>query len=180
MKLNEIRDNAGARSNRKRIGRGIGSGTGKTSGRGHKGQKSRSGASINGFEGGQMPIHRRLPKRGFNNIFRKQYVIINIGTLQAAVDAKKLDAKKTVDAQALKAAGLVNKTKDGIRLLANGELTAKLNIEVSGASGAAIAAVEKAGGKVQIPVADEKTERKDSTPAQTEKTDEADETGDSE
>ena len=150
MKLNEIRDNAGARTNRKRVGRGIGSGTGKTSGSGHKGQKARSGVSINGFEGGQMPIHRRLPKRGFNNIFRKQYVVLNIGALQAAVDAKKLDAKKTVDTAALKAAGLVTKAKDGIRLLGQGDLSAKLNIEVAGASASAIAAVEKAGGSVTV------------------------------
>jgi large subunit ribosomal protein L15 len=154
MKLNEIRDNAGARANRKRVGRGIGSGTGKTSGSGHKGQKARSGVSINGFEGGQMPIHRRLPKRGFNNIFRKQYVVLNIGALQAAVDAKKLDAKKNVDTAALRAAGLVTKAKDGIRLLGQGELSAKLNIEVAGVSASAIAAVEKAGGKVTILSAD--------------------------
>jgi len=154
MKLNEIRDNAGARANRKRVGRGIGSGTGKTSGSGHKGQKARSGVSINGFEGGQMPIHRRLPKRGFNNIFRKQYVVLNIGALQAAVDAKKLDAKKNVDTAALRAAGLVTNAKDGIRLLGQGELSAKLNIEVAGASTSAIAAVEKAGGKVTILSAD--------------------------
>ena len=153
MKLNEIRDNAGARTNRKRVGRGIGSGTGKTSGSGHKGQKARSGVSINGFEGGQMPIHRRLPKRGFNNIFRKQYVVINVGALQAAVDAKKIDAKKTVDTAALKAAGLVTKAKDGIRLLANGDISAKLNIEVAGASAAAIVAVEKAGGSVTVAAA---------------------------
>lgn len=156
MKLNEIRDNAGARTNRKRVGRGIGSGTGKTSGSGHKGQKARSGVSINGFEGGQMPIHRRLPKRGFNNIFRKQYVVINVGALQAAVDAKKIDAKKTVDTAALKAAGLVTKAKDGIRLLGNGEISAKLNIEVAGASAGAIAAVEKAGGSVTVAAAAEK------------------------
>ncbi|MCE2516592.1 MAG: 50S ribosomal protein L15 [Alphaproteobacteria bacterium] len=148
MKLNEIKDNNGARATRKRVGRGIGSGTGKTSGSGHKGQKARSGVSIYGFEGGQMPIHRRLPKRGFNNIFRKQYVVINVGTLQAAVDNKKLDAKKTVDVAALQAAGLVTKAKDGVRLLGNGEISAKLTIEVAGASASAIAAVEKAGGSV--------------------------------
>jgi len=150
MKLNEIRDNAGARSNRKRVGRGIGSGTGKTSGSGHKGQKARSGVSINGFEGGQMPIHRRLPKRGFNNIFRKQFVVVNIGSLQAAVDAKKINASKPIDIEALKAAGLVTKAKDGVRLLGNGELSAKVNIEVAGASASAIAAVEKAGGSVKV------------------------------
>ena len=158
MKLNEIRDNAGARSNRERVGRGIGSGTGKTSGSGHKGQKARSGVSINGFEGGQMPIHRRLPKRGFNNIFRKQYVVINIGSLQAAVDAKKLDAKKTVDVEALKAAGLVTKAKDGVRLLGNGDISAKLNIEVAGASASAIAAVEKAGGSVKVAAKEQDSE----------------------
>ena len=156
MKLNEIRDNAGARANRKRVGRGIGSGTGKTSGSGHKGQKARSGVSIYGFEGGQMPIHRRLPKRGFTNIFRKKYVVLNIGALQAAVDAKKLDAKKTVDVDALKAAGLVTNAKDGIRLLGNGEISAKLTIEVAGASASAIAAVEKAGGSVKLPEVAEK------------------------
>lgn len=162
MKLNEIRDNSGSRANRKRVGRGIGSGTGKTSGSGHKGQKARSGVSINGFEGGQMPIHRRLPKRGFNNIFRKQYVVINVGSLQAAVDNKKLDAKKTVDVAALQAAGLVTKAKDGIRLLGNGEISAKLNIEVAGASASAIAAVEKAGGKVTMTAPAKDAEAKDS------------------
>ncbi len=150
MKLNEIKDNAGARTNRKRVGRGIGSGTGKTAGSGHKGQKARSGVSIYGFEGGQTPIHRRLPKRGFTNIFRKDYVVINIGALQAAVDSKKLDAKKPVDVAALQAAGLVTKAKDGIRLLGNGAISAKLNINVAGASASAIAAVEKAGGSVTM------------------------------
>ena len=158
MKLNEIRDNAGARSNRKRVGRGIGSGTGKTSGSGHKGQKARSGVSINGFEGGQMPIHRRLPKRGFNNIFRKQFVIVNVGSLQAAVDAKKIDAKKPINIDALKAAGLVTKAKDGVRLLGNGELSAKVDIEVAGASASAIAAVEKAGGSVKVTSASKDSE----------------------
>ncbi|MGU9961592.1 MAG: 50S ribosomal protein L15 [Candidatus Puniceispirillales bacterium WSBS_2018_MAG_OTU23] len=150
MKLNEIKDNAGARTTRKRVGRGIGSGTGKTAGSGHKGQKARSGVSIYGFEGGQTPIHRRLPKRGFTNIFRKDYVVINIGALQAAVDSKKLDAKKPVDVAALQAAGLVTKAKDGIRLLGNGAISAKLNINVAGASASAIAAVEKAGGSVTM------------------------------
>ncbi|NDA07850.1 MAG: 50S ribosomal protein L15 [Alphaproteobacteria bacterium] len=150
MKLNEIRDNNGARADRKRIGRGIGSGTGKTSGSGHKGQKARSGVSINGFEGGQMPIHRRLPKRGFNNIFRKQYVVVNVGLIQAAIDAGRIDPKKTVNAEALKSAGIVSKSKDGIRLLANGELKTKVALEVAGASAAAIAAVEKAGGSVTV------------------------------
>jgi large subunit ribosomal protein L15 len=150
MKLNEIRDNNGARADRKRVGRGIGSGTGKTSGSGHKGQKARSGVSINGFEGGQMPIHRRLPKRGFNNIFRKQYVVVNVGLIQAAIDAGRIDPKKTVNAEALKSAGIVSKSKDGIRLLANGEIKTKVALEVAGASAAAIAAVEKAGGSVTV------------------------------
>ena len=153
MKLNEISDNPGATKNRKRVGRGIGSGTGKTSGSGHKGQKARSGVSINGFEGGQMPIHRRLPKRGFTNIFRKQYVEVNLGRLQAAIDAGKLDAKKAIDAEALIAAGLVRRELDGIRLLAKGELKAKVEITVAGASKPAVEAVEKAGGKVNLPAA---------------------------
>ena len=150
MKLNEIRDNAGATRNRKRVGRGIGSGTGKTSGSGHKGQKARSGVSINGFEGGQQPIHRRLPKRGFNNIFRKQYNVVNVGLVQAAIDAGRIDAKKPVDINALIGAGLISKPKDGVRLLANGDISAKIVAEVNGASAAAVAAVEKAGGKVTI------------------------------
>jgi len=125
MKLNEISDNPGATKNRKRVGRGIGSGTGKTSGSGHKGQKARSGVSINGFEGGQMPIHRRLPKRGFTNIFRKQYVEVNLGRLQAAIDAGKLDAKKQVDSAALLGAGVISKPRDGVRILGKGELKAK-------------------------------------------------------
>ena len=150
MKLNEIKDNAGARATRKRVGRGIGSGTGKTSGSGHKGQKARSGVSIYGFEGGQMPIHRRLPKRGFKNIFRKKFVVVNLGSLQAAIDDKKLNASKPIDVPALQVAGLVTKPKDGIRLLGNGELSAKITIEVAGASASAVAAVEKAGGTVTI------------------------------
>jgi large subunit ribosomal protein L15 len=125
MKLNEVRDNAGATKNAKRVGRGIGSGTGKTSGSGHKGQKARSGVSIKGFEGGQMPIHRRLPKRGFNNIFRKNYVEVNLGSLQAAIDAGKLDGAKPVDVAAMMNAGLISKARDGVRILGNGELTAK-------------------------------------------------------
>ena len=123
MKLNEISDNPGATKNRKRVGRGIGSGTGKTSGSGHKGQKARSGVSINGFEGGQMPIHRRLPKRGFTNIFRKQYVEVNLGRLQAAIDAGKLDAKNPVDSAALLGAGVISKPRDGVRILGKGELS---------------------------------------------------------
>lgn len=151
MKLNELANKSGATKDRKRVGRGIGSGTGKTGGRGVKGQKSRSGVAIKGFEGGQMPIFQRLPKRGFNNISRKVFVPLNIGKLQEAIDARKLDAKKAITIDLLKAAGLVNGVKDGVRLLAKGELKAKVNIEVSGASAAAIAAVEKAGGKVSMP-----------------------------
>ncbi len=150
MKLNELSDNKGARRNRTRVGRGIGSGKGKTSGRGHKGQKSRAGVSIKGFEGGQMPLYRRLAKRGFTNVFRKKYVAVNIGRLQQAVDSKKLDAKKTVDTEALLAAGVVRRARDGVRLLAKGELSAKITVEVAGASKAAIAAVEEAGGKVVL------------------------------
>jgi large subunit ribosomal protein L15 len=152
MKLNEVKDNAGATRNAKRVGRGIGSGTGKTSGSGHKGQKARSGVSINGFEGGQMPIHRRLPKRGFNNIFRKDYVEVNLGTLQAAIDAGKLDAGKPVDAAALVGAGVISKPRDGVRILGKGELIAKkVEIHAAGASKSAVAAVEKAGGKIVLP-----------------------------
>ena len=150
MKLNEIGDNAGAHQPRKRVGRGVGSGTGKTAGRGHKGQKSRSGVSIKGFEGGQMPIHRRLPKRGFNNLFGKDYNEINLGQIQGFIDAKKLDAKKPVNMEALIAGGFIKKQRDGVRLLANGELKTKVAFEVNGASKAAIEAVEKAGGSVTI------------------------------
>jgi large subunit ribosomal protein L15 len=150
MKLNELRDNDGASSPRKRVGRGIGSGLGKTSGRGHKGQKSRSGVAIKGFEGGQMPIHRRLPKRGFVNIFRKSFNEVNLGRVQTAIDEKKLDAKKTIDLAALMAAGIARRPLDGVRLLAKGELKTKANFEVNGASKSAIEAVEKAGGKVTI------------------------------
>ena len=152
MKLNVVRDNSGSTKNAKRVGRGVGSGTGKTSGSGHKGQKSRSGVSINGFEGGQMPIHRRLPKRGFNNIFRKKYVEVNLGRLQGALDAGKLDADKPVDAAALVSAGVISKARDGVRILAKGELTSKrIEIHAAGASRAAFEAVEKAGGKIVVP-----------------------------
>lgn len=151
MRLNEISDNSGAHKRRMRIGRGIGSGKGKTGGRGVKGQKSRTGVRIKGFEGGQMPIHRRLPKRGFNKPNQLRYEEINLGDLQTAVDAKKLDAGKLVDIAALKAAGLVRGNRDGVRLLGNGKLSVKLEIQVTGASSPAIAAVEKLGGKVQLP-----------------------------
>lgn len=150
MKLNEIKDNAGSRKGRMRVARGIGSGKGKTAGRGQKGQTSRSGVSINGFEGGQMPLHMRLPKRGFNNIFAKDYAEVNLGMIQKMIDAKKLDAKGTVDHAALKAAGLARGGKNGVRLLAKGELKTKLTLSVAGASKAAVEAVEKAGGKVEI------------------------------
>lgn len=152
MKLNEISDNPGAKRSRTRVGRGIGSGKGKTAGRGVKGQKSRSGVAIKGFEGGQMPLHRRLPKRGFTNIFRKRYVAVNVGRLQQAVDAGKLDAGQSITGEVLKAAGVVTHIRDGIRLLGKGDLSAKLTIEVAGASKGAIAAVEKAGGKVTVAV----------------------------
>lgn len=150
MKLNDIRDNPGARAKRVRVGRGIGSGVGKTSGRGQKGQKSRSGVAIKGFEGGQMPLHMRLPKRGFNNIFRKHYAEVNLGALQKAVDAGKLDPKAVVDAAALVAAGVLTKARDGVRLLGKGTLKAKLKLKVAGASTSARAAVEAAGGSVEV------------------------------
>ncbi|MEZ5654721.1 MAG: 50S ribosomal protein L15 [Sphingobium sp.] len=150
MKLNELKDNAGARKGRMRVGRGIGSGKGKTAGRGQKGAKARSGVAINGFEGGQMPLHMRLPKRGFINVFAKDYAIVNLGEVQKAVDAKKLDGKGTIDHAALKAVGLARGGKDGVRLLGKGELTAKLTFTVAGASKGAIEAVEKAGGKVDV------------------------------
>jgi large subunit ribosomal protein L15 len=150
MKLNDIRDNQGARKARLRVGRGIGSGKGKTAGRGQKGQKARSGVAIAGFEGGQMPLHMRIPKRGFNNPFAKDYAEVNLGLVQKFIDAGKLDAKKTVDHAALKAAGLARGGKDGVRLLGKGELTAKVKFQVAGASKGAIAAVEKAGGSVEV------------------------------
>ena len=150
MKLNQIADNPGSRKNRMRIGRGIGSGMGKTGGRGGKGQTARSGVRIKGFEGGQMPLHRRLPKRGFNNVFRVEFAEINLDRLQQAVDAKQIDTKDTVTAESLVKAGVLRRAKAGVRLLGRGELKAKLNIEVHGASKSAIAAVEKAGGSVKI------------------------------
>ena len=150
MRLNQLSDNPGATRKRKRIGRGIGSGTGKTSGKGVKGQKSRSGVAIKGFEGGQMPLHRRVPKRGFNNIFARNFKVVNLGRLQGAIDAGRLDASEPVDTAALKAAGIVKSAPDGIRLLAKGELKAKINITVAGASKAAVEAVEKAGGSVTL------------------------------
>jgi large subunit ribosomal protein L15 len=160
MKLSDIADNAGSRKKRMRVGRGIGSGKSKTSGRGGKGQTARSGVRIKGFEGGQMPLHRRLPKRGFNNIFRLEFAEINLDRIQDAVDSKLIDAKETVTAESLVKAGVLRRSRDGVRLLGRGELKAKLNIEVHGASKPAIAAVEKAGGSVKIlaPVAKDEGE----------------------
>lgn len=153
MKLNELRDNPGATHKATRVGRGQGSGKGKTSGRGVKGQKSRTGVSIAGFEGGQMPLYRRLPKRGFNNPSAKEYQVINLNQLQDALDAGKLDSKATIDAAALKAAGLISKIGDGVRLLARGELKAKVSLQIAGASSKAVEAVEKAGGSFTALVA---------------------------
>ncbi len=150
MKLNELRDNEGARKSRMRVGRGIGSGKGKTAGRGQKGQKSREGVSIAGFEGGQMPLHMRLPKRGFNNIFAKDYAEVNLGAIQKMINAGKLATDATIDHATLKAAGLARGGKDGVRLLAKGELTTKLNFTVAGASKGAIDAVAKLGGAVDV------------------------------
>jgi large subunit ribosomal protein L15 len=149
MKLNEIRDNPGAHYRAKRVGRGIGSGKGKTAARGGKGQTARSGVALNGFEGGQTPLHRRLPKRGFDNrMFRKNFKVVNLGRLQTALDGGKLKPEGTLDGQALVKCGLLRRLGDGIRLLAKGELRAAITIEVAGASRAAITAVESVGGKV--------------------------------
>jgi large subunit ribosomal protein L15 len=150
MQLNELKDNDGATTARKRVGRGIGSGLGKTAGRGHKGQKARSGVAIKGFEGGQMPIHMRLPKRGFNNPLRLKFSEVNLGRLQQAIDAGKLDAGQPIDGKALVAAGLVRRTRDGVRLLGQGELKAKINLEVAGATASAVKAVEAAGGSIKL------------------------------
>ena len=150
MKLNELSDNPGSSKNRIRVGRGIGSGKGKTGGRGVKGQKARTGVAIKGFEGGQMPLHRRLPKRGFFNPFSTHYNEINVGRIQQAVDAGKLDAKATVTVDALIAAGLISKVRDGVKILGQGEIKAKLAFEVAAASKSAIAAIEGAGGSVKL------------------------------
>ncbi|HEY0910438.1 MAG TPA: 50S ribosomal protein L15 [Bradyrhizobium sp.] len=158
MKLSDIADNAGSRKKRMRVGRGIGSGKGKTAGRGGKGQTARSGVRIKGFEGGQMPLHRRLPKRGFNNIFRVEYAEINLDRIQDAITAKLIDAKDTITAESLVKARVLRRSKAGVRLLGRGELKAKLNIEVHGASKTAIAAVEKAGGTVKLLAPVEKDE----------------------
>jgi large subunit ribosomal protein L15 len=150
MKLNEIKDNEGATKPRKRVGRGIGSGLGKTGGRGVKGQKSRSGVSINGFEGGQMPIYRRLPKRGFKNIFASDFNVVSLGRIQSAIDAGKLDGKAAIDAEALKGAGVIRRVKDGVRVLADGDLKAKVTLKVAGASKSAVDKIEKAGGSIEV------------------------------
>lgn len=153
MKLNEIKDNEGSTHSRKRLGRGIGSGTGKTGGRGVKGQKARSGVAINGFEGGQMPLYRRLPKRGFNNIFAKSYNTVSLDRIQAAVDAGKLAAGETITSAALIKAGVIRRAKDGVRVLGDGELTSKLSFDVAGASQSAREKIEKAGGSLKLPEA---------------------------
>ncbi|PRY92197.1 50S ribosomal protein L15 [Donghicola tyrosinivorans] len=153
MKLHELRDNPGASPKKKRVARGPGSGKGKTAGRGIKGQKSRSGVAINGYEGGQMPLYQRLPKRGFNKPNRKAYAVVNLGLIQKFVDAGKIDAGQAITEEALVASGLVRRVLDGIRVLAKGEVTSKLNIEVTGASAAAVAAVEAAGGSLAVKTA---------------------------
>ena len=150
MRLHELRDNPGATKTKKRVGRGPGSGKGKTAGRGVKGQKSRSGVAIKGFEGGQMPIHMRLPKRGFNNIFRKNYAVTNLDSIQKFIDAGKLDAGAPITEDALVASGLIRRKLDGVRLLGRGELSQALTLTIAGASKAAVAAVEKAGGSITL------------------------------
>ena len=175
MKLNDLRDNKGARKSRVRVGRGIGSGLGKTAGRGQKGQKSRSGVSVWGFEGGQMPLHMRIPKRGFNNIFAKDYAEVNLGAIQKLVDAKKLDTKGVIDHAALKAAGVARGGKDGVRILGKGELTAKLSFKVAGVSKGAREAIEKAGGSIEVievvPAAEKAAAKKGSAKAKAAKAD---------
>ena len=150
MKLNTLKDNKGATSSLKRVGRGTGSGIGKTSGKGHKGQKSRSGVSINGFEGGQMPIHRRLPKRGFKKYNRKTYKILNLGDIQNIIDKGKIDTTKEINNEMIISSGIFSNIKDGIRVLARGEIKNKVNIIVNGASKTAIEKVKKAGGSLKI------------------------------
>jgi large subunit ribosomal protein L15 len=150
MKLNELHDNPGATKKRKRVGRGPGSGTGKTAGRGHKGQKARSGVAINGYEGGQMPLYQRLPKRGFNKPNRKAFAVINLGLIQKFIDAKKLDAKKAITEDVLIESGVVRRKLDGVRVLAKGDITAKVTLEVTGASKSAVEAVAKAGGSLTV------------------------------
>ncbi len=150
MELNKLNDNDGAKSSKKRLGRGVGSGLGKTSGKGHKGQKSRSGVSIKGFEGGQMPIHRRLPKRGFNKHNKKVYRILNLGDLQKVIDNGKIDIKKEINNSVILSSGVIKNLKDGIRILARGKITSKVNILVNGASKNAIEQVKKVGGNLAV------------------------------
>jgi large subunit ribosomal protein L15 len=169
MRLNELRDNPGARRDVKRLGRGIGSGKGKTAGHGVKGQKARSGVAINGFEGGQMPVYRRLPKRGFNNPTRRDFAIVNTGRIQRAIDAGKLDVDKPVTIEVLRAAGLAGKSRDGVRLLAKGELKAKLSIEITAASQAAVGAVEAAGGSITLTGAEAEAARRAGKKARSER-----------
>jgi large subunit ribosomal protein L15 len=161
MRLNEMSDRPGATQSKKRVGRGIGSGLGKTSGRGQKGQKSRSGVAMKGFEGGQMPLHRRLPKRGFTNIFAKDFNEVNLGKVQAAIDTKKLDPKNPITVQALQDAGLIKQARDGVRLLGDGEFKTKATFEVTGASSGAVKAVEAAGGSVTITPMPQRTAKGD-------------------
>jgi len=156
MELNKLNDNDGAKSSKKRLGRGVGSGLGKTSGKGHKGQKSRSGVSIKGFEGGQMPIHRRLPKRGFNKHNRKVYRVLNLGDLQKVIDNGKIDIKKEINSSVILSSGVIKNLKDGIRILARGKITSKVNILVDGASKNAVKQVEKAGGNLAVTVKNKK------------------------
>ena len=156
MELNKLNDNDGAKSSKKRLGRGVGSGLGKTSGKGHKGQKSRSGVSIKGFEGGQMPIHRRLPKRGFNKHNRKVYRILNLGDLQTVIDNGKIDIQKEINKSVILSTGIIKNLKDGIRILARGKITSKVNILVDGASKNAVKQVEKAGGNLAVTVKNKK------------------------
>ena len=152
MRLNEIKDNDAARQNRKRVGRGIGSGTGKTAGKGHKGQKARAGVAIKGFEGGQMPLHRRLPKYGFTSPNRKNYASVGIDIIQSAIDVGKIDPKKQINADVLKLARVIKKAKDGVKLLGNGSITSNIDIEVTALTASAKESIEKAGGKVSIVV----------------------------
>ena len=161
MRLNEIKDNDAARQNRKRVGRGIGSGTGKTAGKGHKGQKARAGVAIKGFEGGQMPLHRRLPKYGFTSPNRKTYAAVGINTIQSAIDAGKIDPKKQINAEVLKLARVIKKAKDGVKLLGNGSITSKIEIEVTAHTASAKDAIEKVGGKVSIVIRKVKDKDKD-------------------
>jgi len=169
MKLNEIANNPGAHKKKAKVGRGSSSGLGKTSGRGVKGAKARTGNAVYGFEGGQMPLHMRMPKRGFNNIFATDFSEVNLGRLQKAIDDKKIDVSAKVDLAALKKAGLVSKSRDGVRLLAKGELTAKLDIEVAGASKSAVEAVEKAGGSVSVTYKKKVTANKKGEPGKRQK-----------